>query len=334
MKNHEITHENVANDNLLSLFDEQFSIGEFEAAIEKKSAESNGVIDSARDTIKKAFEKQKIKSNYVVDMSDELKESIDNGEIELVTGKDGELYAVLRGEKGQFSKPLPIKKVLEEKGITAEELQLAIQIDAIKAQLRIIVESLKGIEDLVNDVKQGQRNDRIGFFYSGLSLYVESRTIKNPTLRLEMVAQSLRSINDANAQIIQEARNSIEYLVTEKYKRIKNKKEKISEHLDTIHQCYEVITKAAFAKAIIYHEMGEIESMLSSLSEYGRFLEKLIVPYTGKLSELDRNDRVIADGKWGAAAKSLQSCNNLKAQLSSDNGLLLSSGGMNDGRQA
>lgn len=52
---------------------------------------------------------------------------------------------------------------------------MAMQMEAIKQQLQSIIESLKDIEGKVIEVIQGQRNDRIGLFYSGLSLYVESR---------------------------------------------------------------------------------------------------------------------------------------------------------------
>lgn len=332
MNTKEITRiNNRVDDNMISLFDEQFSIEGFETAIEKSETESNKIIASAKDTIKNALRKRDAESNYVVDMSDELKASIDKGEVELVAGKGGELYAVLRGEKGQFSKPLPIKKELEEKGITTDQLQLALQMEAIKEQLKKIVEDLKNIEGLVGDVKKGQRNDRLGLFYSGLSLYVESKSIKDPTLRLQVVAQSLRSISDANAQIIQEARDSIEYLVTKKYNKVKNKTEKINEHIETIHQCYEVISKAAFVKAIIYQESGELGAMLSSLSEYGRFLEKMIVPHASQLSELDKDDRLIETGKWGTIAKSLEACNEMKERISAGNVLQLSEGGAING---
>ena len=56
--------------------------------------------------------------------------------------------------------------------------------------------------------------------------------------------------------------------------------------------------------------------MLTTIDEYGRFVEKLIVPYAGVLSELDQNDRFIEKGTWGTIANTLSICGELREKLS------------------
>ena len=88
-----------------------------------------------------AFGEEEKNFNYVVKMTDEMKDKIESGEIKLVMGKDGSTYAQLRGEKGQFSKPLAIDKQLEERGISPAEIQFALQMEAISNQLSSMMES-------------------------------------------------------------------------------------------------------------------------------------------------------------------------------------------------
>ena len=317
-----------------SLFDEQFSISTFSNALETRSNRSAEIIESTKSAVQKAFVEANTeeKYNYVVDMADDVKDAIEAGKIKLVTNADGEVFAQIRNSNGRFGDKLPIKKELVEAGISVEQLQLALQMDLIREQLTRMIESLKEIEGRVTEVVQGLHNDRIGLFYGGLSLFAEARYIQDESLRKMVTAQALHAISSANSQMIQEIRSSIEFLVSEKYKKYKNKSEKIAEHLDTIHQCYDVVYRASFLKAAIYHENNEIGSMLTSIDEYGRFVEKMIVPYSGMLSELDKDSVFIEQSTWGRIAGTLTGCTELKQQITNRNVYYLSEEGFEDGR--
>lgn len=309
----------------LSIFDEQFSIDAFDKSVQTGSDASKSVLSKVRHAVRKAY--SEIGDNddyhYKVSMTDELKKAIDSGEVSLITGKDGLVYAQLRGDKGRFGKPLPIEKHLEEQGLTVEQIKLAMQVDAIRAQLESMIEMLKTIEGRVTEVIQGQQNDRIGLFYSGLSLYAESQRITNDSLRTLIQANALKALSDANSQVIQEIRTNIEYLVTEQYNGSKDITKEIDERLSSINKCYDVVYRSTFLKSTIYYEHGEIETMLTCLDEYGRFIQKLIIPYAGILSELDKNEKFIEKGTWGAIAKTLSICSEMREKLSAPEELLL-----------
>lgn len=315
--------DDFAMDSCPSLFDAQFSIADFSSAFSKAEVASESVLSLTRSAVQKAFDTDSDNEKYVVDMDEGLKESIESGAVELVTSKSGEIYAQLRGVNGHFGKPIPIKKELAEEGITIDALKMAIQIEAIKAQLQLIIDGMREIETRVTDVIQGQRNDRIGLFYSGLSLYVEARSIRDDALRKHIVAQALQSISNANSQMIQDIRTSVEYLLTEQYRKSKNKTAKIDEHLTIINQCYDVVYRASFLKAAIYQDNGEIEAMLTAIDEYGNFVQKMIVPYVGKLSELDKQNKFIEKGTWGTISHSLAGCKELRQQIRENNTYLL-----------
>lgn len=317
----------------LSMFDEQFTIEEFDRSIQNGNKEINAILDKARYAVKNAYNQvDKDGYHYEVNMSDEIKKAIETGEVSLVTGKDGLVYAQLRGEKGRFGKPLPIEKQLEEQGITVEQLELAIQMDAIRKQLEEMIASLKIIEGRVTEVIQGQHNDRIGLFYSGLSLYTESQNILNEDLRMLTQANAIKALSDANSQVIQEIRSNIEYLITEKYLASKDSINEIDVRLSSINKCYDVVYRATFLKAAIYYEKREIEAMLTCLDEYGRFVQKLIIPYAGILSELDKNDKFIEKGTWGTIANTLNICGEMREKVSASNELMLTMKGEQHGK--
>ena len=321
----EVKTSAFAGFDFLSLFDEQFSIDDFDKSIHTGSDASKSVLSKARNAVGKAYSELEDDDayHYEVSMTDELKKAINSGEVSLVTGKDGLVYAQLRGDKGRFGKPLPIEKHFEEQGLTVEQIELAIQMDAIRAQLESMIETLKTIEGRVTEVIQGQHNDRIGLFYSGLSLYAESQRITNDSLRTLTQANALKALSDANSQVIQEIRTSIEYLVTEQYKGSKDITKEIDERLSSINKCYDVVYRSSFLKSTIYYERGEIEAMLTSLDEYGRFIQKLIIPYAEILSELDKNEKFIEKGTWGAIANTLSICSEMREKLSAPEELLL-----------
>ena len=315
----------------LSIFDEQFSIDDFDRAIQSGKEESNAIISKARTAIKNAYDSSEESFHYEVSMTDELKEAIETGEVSLVTSKDGLVYAQLRGKKGRFGKPLPIEKQLEEQGISAEQLKLALQIDAIRSQLETMISTLKSIEGRVTEVIQGQHNDRIGLFYSGLSLFAEANCINDEVLKTQLYSQALKALSDANSQVIQEIRSCIEYLVTGQYKGTKDGTKQIEERLSSISKCYDVVYRSTFLKAAIYYEKNEIPAMLTTIDEYGRFVQKLIIPYAGVLSELDKNEKFIEKGTWGKIASTLSVCGEMRQQLNSQEPLMLSMKGENDG---
>ena len=315
---------------MTTLFDEQFAVAKFEALIEKSENDSESILDSAKQAVHNAYEREQDNPKYVLDISDDVAAKIDSGEIQLVTYGD-EVFAQLRDEKGRYGKRLPIKKDLEAEGVTTEELRLALQMEAIKEQLKSIIKGMKELEDYVKDVLEGQRNDRIGLYYSGISLYLEACATKDEYFRKQLIAQAIKSLNDANSQMIQEARSSVEYLVTKQFRKSKDRMKKIDEHLAITQQCCGVIFKAACMKAIIYNNCKEVDAMLVAIEEYGHFVENLIVPNVGELSELDPSVKLISTGSWNQIADTFTGCKKIREQITERDTFLLSAGGVNNG---
>ncbi len=118
---------------------------------------------------------------YVVDASESTLKAIESGALRL-TQENGKTFAQLK-VNGKYGSKLPIKKEVFSKGIDPTQVANALQMQALQDQIQAVTEQLVMIEGSVRDVLQGQQNDRIGLYYSGLSLFLEARSVTDAGLR-------------------------------------------------------------------------------------------------------------------------------------------------------
>lgn len=245
---------------------------------------------------------------YVVDMSDEMIKGIDNGIIKL-TQENGNTYAQLRNGS-YYGKKLPIKRELFRKGIDPVQMGNSLQMQALREQLETITEQINVISYNVKEVLQGQQNDRIGLYYSGMSLYLEARNITNPEMKQALIAQAIRALSDAAFQLKLEMRSDIEYLENKGYKSEKGKSAvALEEHMQKINQSFAFIHQAMMLKAGIYCDQGQLAAMSTVLEEYSHFIEDVVVKNVKLLSSCDKSDDGTNKGLWSSRA-------NLKLEVS------------------
>ena len=224
----------LMDESLLNLYDEQFEYSSFKSLIYKKYDKSNVFMSHLFDSIE-----QDDDVNLVVDLSDELKEKYKKGLLRFDKDKNGNMYAQLRDEKNHYGKKLNIKEQVNEK-----DLIIASQLNVIKDVLDDIVDTLENIEENISHILMEFHNDRVGLYYSGLSLYLEALQVSDASLRKELIAQSLKSLNDSQAQIIQEFKSDIAFLRSPQFNKIKRKKHDcLVEKMQNIHVCFQTINR-------------------------------------------------------------------------------------------
>ena len=239
--------------------------------------------------------------NLVVDLSDELKEKYKKGLLRFDKDKNGNMYAQLRDEKNHYGKKLNIKEQVSEK-----DLIIASQLNVIKDVLDDIVDTLENIEENISHILMEFHNDRVGLYYSGLSLYLEALQVNDASLRKELIAQSLKSLNDSQAQIIQEFKSDIAFLRSPQFNKIKRKKHDcLVEKMQNIHVCFQTINRIVTLKAMIYFDNNQFNSMLMVCNEYQRFIKAIIKPNVGFLIECDPRDDKLINGTWSKRANAL-----------------------------
>ena len=311
--------------NTLSPRDPQYAIQFFMSALQNKLVQAEGfaesvykaVIKEASTTtqIAKAFEKG---SRFVVDMSDATKDAIDKGQLKLVP-EHGKLRAQLINANGHYGQKLDIKEEFFRKGIDPTQMANALQLKALQEQLQNITEQINIINSSVLEVLQGQQNDRIALFYSGINLYLEAKSVKNPEMKNALIAQAVRALSDGSHQLYLTIDSDIEFLTTKQYNKFRAKKsETIQSKMDNIHKTFSFIHQATLARAAIYCEQDEYVAMASVLDEYSRFIENSIASKANLLSQCDPTDNGTEHGVWKSRANLKLDTSKFRERLSFD----------------
>lgn len=239
---------------------------------------------------------------YVVDASGSTLKAIENGALKL-TQENGKTYAQLR-VNGKYGSKLPIKKEVFRKGIDPTQMANALQMQALQDQIQDVADQLILIDGSVREVLQGQQNDRIGLYYSGLSLFLESRNISDTGLKNALQAQALRALAESTFQLKLELETDIRYLERKEYEKVKGKrKDLILERMNSINQSFAFIHQATMLRAGIYCDIGEQASMARVLEEYSHFIDTDISKNAVLLSQYDINDNGTSTGLWASRSQ-------------------------------
>lgn len=241
---------------------------------------------------------------YVVDATESTLEAIESGKIKLTTENSGKMYAQIREVNGHYGSKLPIKKEVFAKGIDPVQMANALQMKALQDQVQQIANQIAVIDHSVREVIQGQQNDRIGLYYSGLTLYLEAKNINDPELKKALIAQSLRALSEARFQLGLTMQSDIQYLADGDYKIAKGKSVGlIDSRIISINQSFAFIHQATMLRAAIYCNEGELTAMSTVLNEYSYFIDGTIAKNAGLLAQCDRTDTGTEKGIWKSRAK-------------------------------
>ena len=262
-------------------------------AVEKASP----MVAQVREATRKGYK-------YVVDATESTLEAIDSGKIKLTTENSGKMYAQIREVNGHYGSKLPIKKEVFAKGIDPVQMANALQMKALQDQVQQIANQIAVIDYSVREVIQGQQNDRIGLYYSGLTLYLEAKHINDPELKKALIAQSLRALSEARFQLGLTMQSDIKYLADGDYKIGKGKSVAlIDSRIDSINRSFAFIHQATMLRAGIYCNEGELTAMSTALNEYSYFIDGTIAKNAGLLAQCDRTDTGTEKGIWKSRAK-------------------------------
>ena len=308
---------------LAASYDNFFELELLKEEVSEKKDYASQIIDKAADALigggyLDAYRKSKDDLRFELVLTPEMKAALKDQTKKFDKSKTGELFAQIRGADGRLSEKIPIKKISDLAEIDPTDLSNALRMKAIEEKLDSIVETLEEISIGIEDVLAGQDNDRIGLYCSGMNLYREAMQISDPMMRTLLTAQSIKTISDANAQEVQCVIRDVDYLVKGKHLKLKKPKDEVTKRIGNINKCLQVVHKSAVFKAGIYYRQNELAAMVESLDEYGRFLDRVIVPNVGKLSEMDASEKFIGGSKWSRKADFLEIIEDIRYTLPND----------------
>lgn len=238
-------------------------------------------------------------SRLVVDATESTLEAIESGKIKLTTDKSGKMFAQIREANGRYGSKLSIKNEYFRKGIDPVQMANSLQMMALQEQIQAIADQINIIDHRVREVLQGQQNDRIGLYYSGMALYLESRNITDNEMKKALMAQSLRSLSEATFQLTLTMQSDIQFLVNKEYKSAKGKSvDLIDDHMHSVNQSFAYIHQATMLRAGIYCDQGELVAMSTVLDGYSHFIEDTVSKNAALLAQFDTTDNGTEEGVW------------------------------------
>lgn len=254
---------------------------------------------------------------YVVDATESTIKDLECGKIRFTHENGGKMYAQLRQTNGNYGSKVPIKKEVFRKGIDPIQMANALQMMALQEQIQAIAEQINVIDHRVREVLQGQQNDRIGLYYSGMALYLESRNIADNEMRNVLMAQSLRALSEAACQLTLTMQSDIRYLVNKEYEREKKgeRVKLIDDRMHSINQSFAIIHQAAMMRAGIYCSIGELPAMSTALDEYSHFIEGTVTKNADLLAQCDESDNGTEKGVWKSRTKLRLDVSDIAKQL-------------------
>ncbi len=295
----------------LSPYDTVYPVQLLSSGLKLKLAQAENVIENVYKVVAKSspmvaqvYEATKKGYRYVVDATESTLESIESGKIKLTTENTGKMYAQIRESNGHYGSKLPIKKDVFAKGFDPVQMANALQMKALQEQVQQIANQIAVIDHSVREVIQGQQNDRIGLYYSGLTLYLEARNVNDSEMKKALIAQSLRALSEATFQLGLTMQSDIKYLADGDFKIGKGKSVGlIDSHMNSINQSFLFIHQATIFRAGIYCNDGELTAMSTVLNEYSHFIDGTIAKNAGLLAQCDTTDTGTEKGIWKSRAK-------------------------------
>lgn len=293
----------------------------FELQVEQAEKTTNKLVS---DVLKsQEFDPRKLsegkeKMRLVVDGSDDFIKDYQDGVIKLAKEK-GHVVAQIKNN-GKYGPKLPIKEETYLDGPNSLEIMNACQLKNIADSLQELSNQMLAIDENIKEVLRGQQNDRLGLYYSGVSLYLEANRVSDPAFKIGLISQSLKALSDANYQLVLTMQSDISYLKRKEYESDKRHKFNLmNEKINNINKAFSAIHQATLMKAAIYCQCGEINAMTSVFNEYALFIQNTIVPNAKILTQCDVNDTGKIDGTWSSRSLLLNKVTRIVKQLNSPN---------------
>ena len=223
-------------------------------------------------------------------LTNDQKEKIAKGVLELMTKKDGTLLANLVDPK--------TKKVVSQISLESvnvgSEISQAMTNFSMQMQMAQIAQQIQVVQSAVEDVRRGQEFDRLATAYSCQQKLLQALEIKNPSLKEHALMQLVFSAEDSRNLLMLSQKSNIEFIKKQPESFFEKLFSSISteennERISDIRESLNAVNMVSFVQALAYQNLGEYKAARMSLNYYAKFIKDT---YTSSPSLLDRLDMV------------------------------------------
>ena len=202
-------------------------------------------------------------------LTGEQKRKIATGALELMTKKDGSLLANLINPKTKKV----VSTIALEKVSNIPNLSDAMTNYAMQMQMAQIAEQIQDIQLAIEEIRQGQENDRLATAYSCQQKFLQAMKVRNPELRQMALLRITSDAEDSRNLLMLSQRVNVDLIKNEPeqfWKKVfaGSNPKKINTRINEIRDSLLAINLVSLAEAIAYQELGEYDAARESLEYY------------------------------------------------------------------
>lgn len=224
-------------------------------------------------------------------LTEDQKAQIASGALKLMTSKDGELLAnLVDPNTGQIVSLLRLQNV----DLTPTLSQAATSF-AAQMQMAQIAEEIQEVQVAIEEVRQGQEDDRLATAYSCQQKLLQALTIKDPELRKMMLLQIVSGAEDSRNLLMLSQKGNVAFIRSQPESLLGKifsgaTPEKISVRINEIRDGLSAINMVSLVEAMAYQGMGESEAARQSLDYYASYIQTTYLEPAGLVERLDLID--------------------------------------------
>lgn len=232
---------------------------------------------------------------FVAMLNPAQKAELAAGTLKLMTKKDGTLLASLvNPQNNRIVSQIPLKGVNVSPAFSLASASFANQM-----QLAQIAEQIQYVQMAVEEVLQGQENDRLAEAYSCQQKLLQIMTFHNPELKAQALLRLALDAEDSRNRLMLSQKESLDYinkLPTSTVKKLVSKTttEKTDKHIDKLRKSIVVVNMVSFVETMAYRELGEEEAARASLDYYSKFIKDSYLrdkTFVARLDDLDESPK-------------------------------------------
>lgn len=266
--------------------------------------------------LRKSIKNPEIK--YVLDLTSSQAKDIANGAVKLTKNKNGQIFAQY-SNNGRFGSKIPIRQEKVDGILNGPDLFNQMQYQAVLQEIENIKDLLANILVTNQKILVSLHDDRSARIEMGKFSLKEAESLSGGGLKYQLMANGLAELGLGISQLQKEIVRNVEFLVGKEYPEARRKKtQEINQKMDEIRTSLILIHTAYSEKFHLYGNLGESDAQLEVVSQYSKFLNNEIIPYSITLSEMDPDVHFFADSPWVNLAERMKSIEYFNSQLDNE----------------
>jgi len=202
-------------------------------------------------------------------LTETAKQMLDKGEWLLKYSKTKEGFLpVLVDKSNHFVHQVTLKT----KNI-APQLSDSLNSLATQQQLAAVMQQLEVMNNSIQRIERGQRDDRIGLFFSARQQFIEATAMSNGALQEQALLNAAKTANDARFQLMQAMKSDVNEIIGNK-KLSKKERDRLS---DGVREAMRYINDSTGLCIAAFSALGEQKSMQAALMSYKCFIENTLL---------------------------------------------------------